>query len=75
MLRDTFAVYKAHWKVLIPVTMVVLAPQAIGDALIGDVEVEGVKRPEDVLKLAAFPSRWPSTSAARRSCRGSSPRS
>ena len=55
MLRDTFAVYKRHWKVLVPVTMVVLAPQAIGDALIGEVEVEGVKRPEDVLKLASIP--------------------
>lgn len=55
MLRDTFAVYRAHWKVLVPVTMVVLAPQALGDALLGDVEVEGVERPADVLKLASIP--------------------
>jgi hypothetical protein len=55
MLRDTFAVYKAHWKVLVPVTMVVLAPQAIGDALLGEIEVDGIKRPEDLLKLATVP--------------------
>jgi hypothetical protein len=55
MLRDTFAVYRHHWKVLVPVTMVILAPQAIGDALIGEVEVEGLKRPEDLLKLASIP--------------------
>jgi len=55
MLRDTFAVYRTHWKVLVPVTMVVLAPQAIGDALIGEIEIEGVKRPEDLLKLATVP--------------------
>lgn len=55
LLRDTWAVYKAHWKFLVPVTMVVLAPQAIGDALLGEIEVEGVKRPEDVLKLASIP--------------------
>jgi len=55
ILRDTFAVYRAHWVVLVPVTMVVLAPQAIGDALIGEIEVEGVKRPEDLVKLASVP--------------------
>ncbi|MBA2546476.1 MAG: hypothetical protein H0V15_06290, partial [Solirubrobacterales bacterium] len=55
MLRDTFAAYRAHWVVLVPVTMVVLAPQAIGDALIGEIEVEGVKRPEDLVKLASVP--------------------
>ena len=55
MLRDTFAVYKRHWKVLVPVTMVVLAPQAIGDALLGEVEVERVNRPEDLLQLASIP--------------------
>lgn len=55
LLRDTFAVYRTHWKILIPVTMVVLAPQAIGDALVGDIGIDGVESAEDVLKLAAFP--------------------
>ncbi len=55
MLRDTFAVYRTHWRVLVPVTMMVLAPQAIGDALIGEIEVEGIKRPEDLVKLASVP--------------------
>lgn len=55
MLRDTWTVYRAHWKILVPITMVVLAPQAIADALIGHVEVEGVKRPEDLLALASVP--------------------
>lgn len=56
MLRDTFAIYRRHWKVLVPITMVVLAPQALGDALLGDIEVNGVKRPEDLLKLASIPA-------------------
>lgn len=55
MIRDTFAVYKRHWKLLVPITMVVLAPQAIGDALIGEVEVKGIERPEDVVKLVSIP--------------------
>ncbi len=57
MLRDTWAVYKLHWKVLIPLTAVVLTPQAVGDALLGDIEVESVESTSDVLTLVSIPVR------------------
>lgn len=55
LLRDTWTIYRAHWKVLVPLTVVVLIPQAIGDALLGDLEIERLDNPSDLLKLASIP--------------------
>lgn len=54
--RDVFRVYARHWKLLVPVALVVLLPQALGDALVADFEIERVRTAADVLKLATIPA-------------------
>lgn len=48
-------VYKGRWRLLIPLAVLVLIPQSVGDALFGDLEVERIHSAADVLKLAAIP--------------------
>jgi hypothetical protein len=55
ILRDTFVVYRRHWRLLIPVAFVVLLPQALVDTGLGDVEVDRVESVGDVLGLAVVP--------------------
>jgi hypothetical protein len=55
LLRDVLRVYRRHWKLLVPLSVVVLAPQAIADAALGEVEVEGVHTLSDIAKLAEIP--------------------
>ena len=55
MLADVWRAYARHWRLLIPLALLVLLPQAIGDALFGEIEIDGVHDPGDVLKLASVP--------------------
>ncbi len=56
VLRDIWLVFRGYWKLLIPLAALVLVPQAVGDALVGNIEIERVEGPADVLKLAAIPA-------------------
>lgn len=53
--RDVLRVYRAHWWLLVPLALVVLLPQAVADAAIGDLEIERVHTFGDVAKLASIP--------------------
>jgi hypothetical protein len=55
LLREVGVAYASHWKLLVPLALVVLLPQAVGDALFGDVELDGVHDAGDVVKLAGIP--------------------
>jgi hypothetical protein len=52
---EVVAAYRAHWLFLIVAALVVLAPQAIADGLLGHLHVEGVHSARDVAILAAVP--------------------
>ena len=55
VLRVVWRVYRRKWKFLVPLSLVVLLPQAAADAVFGDVEVERVETAEDILNLASIP--------------------
>lgn len=55
ILRDVWRAYKAHWKILIPLSVLLLLPQSVADAFLGAIEIEKVESFEDVLKLALVP--------------------
>ena len=55
VLRVVWRVYRRKWKFLVPLSLVVLLPQAAADAVFGDVEVERVETAEDIVNLAAIP--------------------
>ncbi|MGA8219848.1 MAG: hypothetical protein WB771_14895 [Solirubrobacterales bacterium] len=53
--HDIAAVYRRHWKFLIPTAIVVLLPQSLVDGLLDGLNVEGIRSAEDVAILAAVP--------------------
>jgi hypothetical protein len=53
--REVVAAYRAHWLFLIVAALVVLLPQALGDAFLGHLQVDGVHNLRDVAILAATP--------------------
>jgi hypothetical protein len=55
VLRVVWRVYRRRWKFLVPLSLVVLLPQALADAAFGDVDVERIESAADVLKLASIP--------------------
>lgn len=55
LVRDVLAGYRGHWRMLVPLALIVLLPQALADALVGDLEVHGVEEIGDIVKLAAIP--------------------
>lgn len=55
MLRDVFRAYLRHWRLLVPLSVVVLLPQAAADAAFGDIEIDGVHDLGDLVKLLSFP--------------------
>ena len=55
VLRTVWRVYRRRWKFLVPLSMVVLLPQALGDAAFGDFEVARIETAADLLKLASIP--------------------
>lgn len=54
-LVDVARLYRAHWRLLIPLALVVLIPQAIADAAVGDYKVEHLDSLADVKRLATIP--------------------
>jgi hypothetical protein len=55
MAADVMRVYGHHWKLLVPMAVVVLLPQALADAASGGLEVEGVHSWRDAAELGAIP--------------------
>jgi hypothetical protein len=55
LLREVGVAYARHWKLLVPLALLVLLPQAVGDALFGDIELDGVHDAGDIVKLAGLP--------------------
>ena len=53
--RDVLRVYRHHWRLLVPLALIVLLPQGIADAAVGEIEIERVHTFADVLKLASIP--------------------
>jgi hypothetical protein len=56
VLRDIGLIYRDHWMLLIPLAALILVPQAVADAVFGDIEIKRVESPADVLKLASVPA-------------------
>jgi hypothetical protein len=54
--RDIATVYRAHWAFLIPAAMVVLLPQSLAEAILGDLEVHEIHSLRDVATLIAIPA-------------------
>lgn len=48
-------IYRRRWRWLVPLSLLVLLPQTLADAVFGDFEVERVHTAADVLKLASIP--------------------
>jgi hypothetical protein len=48
-------VYRRRWRLLIPLALLILLPQAAADAAFGDVQIERIHTAADVLKLATIP--------------------
>ena len=55
VVREVVAAYRAHWLFLIVAAVVVLLPQALGDAFLSDLQVDGVHSVRDAAILAATP--------------------
>jgi uncharacterized protein UPF0259 len=53
--RDVASAYRAHWFFLITAAIVVLLPQALADALLDHLNVEGIHSAHDVVILVAAP--------------------
>jgi len=53
--RDVFRVYGRHWRLLVPLALLVLLPQAVVDAFVADIEIDRVETAADLLKLASIP--------------------
>ena len=53
--RMVWRMYREHWWMLVPASLVVLLPQALGDAVLGDIHIERLRTPSDLLKLAEVP--------------------
>jgi hypothetical protein len=53
---DIASVYRAHWAFLIPAAMVVLLPQSLAEAFLGDLEVHEIHSLRDVATLIAIPA-------------------
>jgi hypothetical protein len=52
---EAVTLYLRHWKLLAPLAVVVLLPQAVIGTSVGDIEIERVTTAADVLELAAIP--------------------
>lgn len=53
--RMVWLMYRSHWWILVPASLVVLLPQAVGDAVFSDIQIERIKTPADLLELAQIP--------------------
>lgn len=55
VLRVVWRVYRQHWLFLVPLSLVVLLPQAVADAFFGDVEIHRVDTLTDLAELVSIP--------------------
>ena len=55
ILHQVLRIYRAKWKVLVPIGLLVLLPQAATDALVGDAEIHRVHTLADFAKLIEIP--------------------
>ncbi|MGH2955668.1 MAG: hypothetical protein ACRDL6_01570 [Solirubrobacterales bacterium] len=55
VVADVLRVYRRHWRLLVPIAVVVLLPQTLAEVTIGPLEVERVDGFADVAKLALLP--------------------
>lgn len=53
--RQVITVYRRHWPLLIGAALVILLPQALADAFLDGLHVEGVNSARDVIIIAAVP--------------------
>ncbi|MGA8804808.1 MAG: YciC family protein [Solirubrobacterales bacterium] len=53
--RDVASAYRAHWFFLVTMAVVVLLPQALADAFLDHLNVEGIHSARDVAIVAAVP--------------------
>jgi hypothetical protein len=53
--RDVLQVYRRHWIYLVGTAVVILLPQALADAFLDGLQVEGVRSARDVAVLLAAP--------------------
>ena len=54
-LVEAASLYARHWKLLAPVAVAVLLPQAVLATYVGEIEIEHVNSVGDVLKVIAIP--------------------
>jgi len=55
LLLEVWRAYLRHWRLLVPLALVVLLPQAVGDAVFGDLEVDGIHNAEDIVRVLGIP--------------------
>jgi Uncharacterised protein family (UPF0259) len=54
-LVEAASLYARHWRLLVPLAVIVLLPQAVIATYVGEIEIEHVNSLGDVLKLVAIP--------------------
>ena len=54
-LAEAFSLYRRHWKLLAPLAIAVLLPQAIFGSILGDLEVDRVESVGDAVHLLSIP--------------------
>jgi hypothetical protein len=53
--REVIIVYRRHWLLLVSAAIVILLPQALADAFLDGLQVEGIGSARDAIILAAVP--------------------
>jgi hypothetical protein len=54
-LAEAFSLYRRHWRLLAPLAVAVLLPQAVLGSVIGDLEVDRIESFGDVVNLLSIP--------------------
>lgn len=55
VLRVVWRVYRRRWRFLVPLSLVVLLPQGVADAVLTDLSVDSIRNLEDLLKASSIP--------------------
>lgn len=55
VLRVVWRVYRRRWKFLVPLSLLVLLPQGLADALFADVSVDSIRNLKDLVQAASIP--------------------
>ena len=56
IVRDVLRIYGRHWRLLVPLAVIVLLPQVVADAILGDVEIDSPHSFGDFARLATLPA-------------------